>query len=608
MHCNMKSMNQIEELHTNFDSRFDANNLVKYENIVKDLINSNVRGLTFEKEYNKIQRRSDITVKKTFLVYAYQSMLHRNIIKFDPVFWLLIQKCPTRTMSGVNSFALLLSPHPDTQNFSCKHNCYYCPDESIKNGAEFNIPRSYLKKEPAVARGFRNNWDAHNQLQNRLNSLLMQGHLVDKLEIVIEGGTYTEYPLIYLEKFHRDIFYTANTFFDDLPKRLKLSVYDEMLINVTTKVRIIGICIETRPDAIDDTWIKFFRHTGTTRIQLGVQHTNDTILRKINRGHTFQQSIEAVEFLKNNGFKVDIHLMPDLPGSSPEEDKRMFDLVFKTLIIQPDQVKIYPCEVVPYTVIKKWFDNNKFIPYSNINPRELIDVVKHAMLICPPWIRLPRIVRDIPLSYIEGGNKCVNMRQVIDNEIKLSQNIMTHDIRAREIGRNNHYDFYKSKYTYRTYKSDGYTEYFISLESKDKKAIFGFIRLRIPHTKHTPVFNAIQNTGLVRELHVYNNIVPVGAGKVFKHNLTTQHRGVGKTLLKIAEFISWSYNLSGVSVISGEGVRGYYHMLGYKDVETYCIKKFNFTLIHTFNLLILNLFILYLSYNYNYYSNNLNYV
>ena len=581
MSCSNKNVTDIEAIYSKQDEEFKhitQNNIGKYEEVVTKLFevcktykhteDGTVLKM-FNKTYAKLQRRNDIKVKKSFLVYIYQNMIKQNRIDDDVAFWNLIRKSPARNGSGVNSFALLLSPHPNGQEFSCKHNCYYCPDESTKNGAEDDMPRSYLKKEPAVARGFENNWDAYDQMISRMNSLLMQGHEVDKLELIIEGGTYTEFPQDYLQTFHRDIFYSANTFFDVAPKRGRLALEEEIKINMTTKVRIIGICIETRPDAVTDEWIRFFRKTGTTRIQLGVQHTYDSILKKINRGHTFQKSAECIEYLKNNGFKIDIHLMPDLPGANPDIDISMFNTVLNTPIVQPDQIKIYPCEVVPWTVIESWFNQKKFVPYSEADPDCLINVIKYAMINCKPWMRIPRIVRDIPLTYISGGNKCMNMRQVIDDGLKDTEQY-SNDIRSREIGRHSHYNIASARYIVRKYIGSGATEYFVSLESRDKKAIFGFIRLRIPPKNHAPVFSAIKNTGLIRELHVYNNVVPVGKNK----SLSTQHRGIGKTLLKITEYISWFHGTTGVSVITGEGVREYYHSRGYKSSQSYAIKKY----------------------------------
>jgi ELP3 family radical SAM enzyme/protein acetyltransferase len=539
-------------------------------------INRGIKGISRDKNKKGHYKKLGLTVKKTYLVYVYQKMIAENEIIMNEGFFRNIQKCPTRNMSGVNSFALLLPPYPmeDDDEYAgfngCRHNCYYCPDQTKKNGADVNIARSYLLKEPAVQRGFRCDWDAYAQMIDRMNSLARQGHKIDKLELIIEGGTYTEYPMEFLREFHRDIFYAANVFFSS--KRDRLTLREEIALNMLGKVRIIGLCIETRPDAITDEWIRFFRESGTTRIQLGVQHTNNRILKKINRGHTFEESCSAVSKLRNNCFKIDIHLMPDLPLSSPEEDKIMFDTIFLTNRLNPDQIKIYPCEVTPYTVIEKWHKSGRYTPYTDKDPRLLIDVVKYALNICPAWIRIPRIVRDIPLEYIRGGNKYSNLRQMITQELE-KEGKYTKDIRSREIGRNPDYKYEDAVYTTRMYRtSDGGEEYFISLESRDKRAIFGFIRLRIPPKTHNPVFTCLKNKGLIRELHVYNNLMSVGE-KGGKNSNSTQHRGTGKTLLKMAECIAWRRGTDGTAVITGEGVRSYYHKRGYIDDDTFVVKE-----------------------------------
>ena len=576
------NIEDLEDLNKRYDDKFDTvkANIGKYQDVVKqlyDFYEKNHKKPDFKKKFGnyfgRVGRRNDIDIKKAYIIYVYNLMISNDSMELDDEFMHCIQIKNARNISGVNAFAILLAPFPDN-NFGfngCKHDCFYCPNETIANGAKHDISRSYLSKEPAVARGLRQGWDAVRQINDRLNSLLVQGLQVDKLELILEGGTYTEYPKDYLTIYHRDIFYAANTFFDK-DKRERLSMEEEIIINQTGKVKIVGICAETRPDALNDDWIKFFRKSGTTRIQLGVQHSSNRLLKKINRGHSFEKSLEAVKILKDNCFKIDIHLMPDLPGSSPEIDKAMFDTILSG-DLAPDQVKLYPCEVVPYTKIKQWFDKGEYIPYSDTNPRSIIDVVKHAVKITPYYTRISRIVRDIPLSYITGGNMCCNLRQVIQDELD-SENFHTKDIRYREIGRHPHYRFKPNMYFITRYKGSGSTEYFISLESLDRKALFGFIRLRIPPKDHNPVFNILKNKGLIRELHVYNWIVPVNKKA---SNSATQHKGIGKNLLRIAELISWLHNLNGTSVITAEGTRTYYHKRGYHDKDTYAIKNFIFT-------------------------------
>ena len=317
--------------------------------------------------------------------------------------------------------------------------------------------------------------------------------------------------------------YTANTYFDK-EKREKQSVYEEIAINATAKVKIVGICIETRPDALFDddglSWLPRFRQWGVTRVQLGVQHTNNAILKKVNRGHTFEDAVRAITYLKDNCFKVDIHLMPDLPNSSPEKDREMFDIVFKGPFLQPDQVKIYPCEVTPWTVIKKWHDSGKYKPYAQTNERGLLDVVKYGMTSCPPWVRLPRVIRDIPLTYIEGGNKYPNLRQMLNDEI-IKSGETTMDIRFREYGRHPEYDPEEAVLKVRCYEANYGTDYFISYESEDEKCLFAFIRLRLPRKVllNEPTilreFSVLTDkTALIRELHVYGIVVPVGKKRI----------------------------------------------------------------------------------------------
>ena len=222
--------------------------------------------------------------------------------------------------------------------------------------------------------------------------------IVAKVELLVLGGTWSEYPPEYQEEFLRDIFWSANTFFDARPKRARLSLEEEQVFNETARVRLIGLTLETRPDSITREEIRRLRQFGCTRVQLGIQHTNDAILKKINRGCTTADACRAVRLLKDACFKIDFHLMPDLPGaflrlaffcraypktaallvgrlsfkllfihcvhlnvlvgaagSTPELDMQMFNEVLFSEDLQADQWKIYPCEVVPWTVSKNAF-------------------------------------------------------------------------------------------------------------------------------------------------------------------------------------------------------------------------------------------------------------
>ena len=561
--------------------------------------------------------------------------LVREIKKFDTLYIeslkLLLRKKPTRNLSGITSITLITSPHPWGQTYTCKHDCFYCPNEKAHEGNNWqDQPRSYLFREPAVLRANRNDFLPFDQTISRLDTLYVNGHITDKLEFILEGGTYTEYPADYLEWFHIQLFYAANIYtvlkklfnyggisresidnennIKNIAKKLGYTVEDgreyfvdanilqylidggfirgpgtieeEVKYNETADVHIIGVCIETRPDAIDDEWIRRFRKWGVTRIQLGVQHTDNFILKKINRGHTIEQALSAIKKLKDNCFKIDIHIMPDLPYSTPEKDIAMFDYVYS--VVCPDQMKIYPCQVTPWTRIEKWYSEGKYVPYFDKNPRDLIDVIKYAMLKCPNYIRLPRVIRDIPITYVGSGNKYPNMRQIIDDEFA-KDGLKAADIRSREIGRNSKYYKKQARYNIYPYWANGGMEYFICYESLDKVALFGFIRLRLidfnnPNVTREVVFDCLKGCGLIRELHVYGNTNQVGRTNVGGGqggNECVQHTGIGKNLLKIAEIVSMKNGYGSVAVISGEGVKGYYKKNGYYEEDTFMIKKFN---------------------------------
>ena len=558
----------------------DYDNLI---NLVKELLNysNNIdlnkiniekARLKFSHYFNKLNRESKLNTKKTELIIIYQKLIESNNIQKNNLFEQLIVKKPSRSISGINSITVVMSPYPNGQSFSCKHDCFYCPDEPAHKGNLNQAqPRSYLYHEPAVRRANRNGFRAYDQMIDRLDTLKVNGHNCDKLEIIIEGGTYTEYPVKYLEDYNRDIYYAANTYYE-YPKRDKLTLQEEIKINKNAKVHIIGNCIETRPDSLSDDWILHFRQCGITRIQLGVQSTHNHILKKINRGHNIECAYEAIELLKNFGFKIDIHIMPDLPYTTPLLDKMMMDYTYQ--ILQPDQIKIYPCQVVPWTRIEKWYNEGKWNPYE---PEVLKEVMDYAMKTCPDWIRLPRVIRDIPGVYIQAGNKKTNLRQML---------VESQEIRSREIER--HTEYYNKKARifiecYNNCKESGTKDYFISYESMDKKALFGFIRLRLPGKnqiifteksiknikKPYELFKCLKDCALIRELHVYGYNTAVGY-----EGIASQHKGIGSLLLKKAEKIAQYNNFKGIVVISGEGVKEYYEKKNFIEFETYMKKIF----------------------------------
>ena len=247
-----------------------------------------------------------------------------------------LRKKNTKSNSGVLVVTVVLAP----SQFSCSHDCSYCPNQP-------GTARSYLDNEPAVARGKQVNYDAIGQMNSRLNTLRENGHMVQKVEIIVLGGTFSDYPRHYQEKFITDLFFAANIYNSNITRDIG-TILDEQKINETSLCRIIGISLETRPDKITKHELMRFRKLGCTRVQIGVQHINNTILDGVNRGHTVEQSIKAIALLRNYGFKIDIHVMPDLPGSNPELDKHMLETVLNNGNFSPDYMKIYPISSQTY--------------------------------------------------------------------------------------------------------------------------------------------------------------------------------------------------------------------------------------------------------------------
>ena len=535
---------------------------------------------TWSKAMRVLSRLHHINPGISQLNYAYNSMVGRKLIEPNTDFENLAVAKTVRSNSGVNVATVLTSPYPNGQDFSCDEHCSFCPEYE-------GMPKSYIPGEPAVNRGERNGWDAYKQVNDRVSALLLNGSPIGKLEILVLGGTWDSYPLDYQEEFVRDLYYAANTYFEDKSEtpRHRLSLEEEITINQTARVKVIGLTLETRPDQINSENIRRYRRYGCTRIQLGIQHTNDDILRKNNRGCYTDDTIRAIWNLLNNGFKVDGHLMPDLPGATPELDREMFDQVNTSPHFRVDQLKIYPCETTPYTKIKEWMDAGK---YEHYDQTELMNLIMEFKDKVPEWVRLNRVVRDIPTHEIIDGIAMPNLRQVLHKKMA-EKGLKCKCIRCREVkSQKEALDMAKdAELVVRQYDASDGVEYFISFESPCRSYIYGFCRLRLSpdagycrdiprprYRKKTDVeqkvvaVHSLKNTAMIRELHVYGKITPVGATK----KTGSQHYGFGKRMMAEAERIATEAGYTRISVISGIGVREFYQKLGYYEQSTYMMK------------------------------------
>ncbi len=486
------------------------------------------------------------------LLTAYRLLLRKKQIKQNRLLEKLLIKRPIRSLSGVAIIAVLTKP------YFCPGKCAYCPKEK-------NIPKSYLSNEPAVMRAVLCHFHPYQQVAMRLRALRNTGHHTDKIELIIMGGTWNYLPRQYQTWFIKQCFASANGIKQQQANKQNLAKLQK--INERAKHRIIGLTLETRPDYLNPSEIKRMRQLGATRVEIGVQTTDNSILQKNRRGHDTATTIQAIRWLKQTGFKICYHLMPNLPGSTPTKDLSVFKKIFTNPDFCPDMIKIYPCVVVKGSLLYRWWKQKKYHPYSE---QQLINLLIRIKKIVPPYVRINRLIRDIPSTSIEAGNKISNLRQVVQQEMK-QRGLSCHCIRCREI-KTEKINPHNLKLITRVYPASRGKEYFLSYEDVKRDKLAAFLRLRINQQVDPLIiknFPELKNAALIRELHTYGQIVPIGQ----KNKQATQHLGLGKKLMIKAELIVRQLGIKKIAVISGVGVREYYHHLGYHQQGNYQIKN-----------------------------------
>ncbi|MFA5133976.1 MAG: tRNA uridine(34) 5-carboxymethylaminomethyl modification radical SAM/GNAT enzyme Elp3 [Patescibacteria group bacterium] len=476
------------------------------------------------------------------ILKEYRKLVEKKKIKGEEAFEKILKTRDIRTLSGVAVITVLTKPWP------CPGGCVYCPNDP-------RMPKSYLPKEPAAARALMLKFNPYTQVKKRIEALEANGHVADKIELIVKGGTWSAYPQKYQDWFIKRCFDAANG-------RAAKKLSEAQKINERAKHRIVGLTLETRPDHITLQEILQLRKLGCTRIELGVQTIDDKILKLVSRGHAAQDVADATALLRNAGFKVDYHLMPALPGVSIKKDLENFKEIFKNPAYCPDMIKIYPCSVIPGTILHKWWKEGKYKPISEKSLAELIIKMKETV---PPYVRISRVIRDIPAENISAGSKITNLREYIAKEME-RRGTKCRCIRCREIGHRKELQILNFKLQILKYKTLGGIEYFLSIENKN--ALFAFCRLRLPKEKNN-FLPEISNAALIRELHTYGHLVPVDT----KISGASQHTGFGKTLMKEAEKIAKKSGYAKMAVISGIGVREYYKKLGYRLKGTYMVKN-----------------------------------
>ncbi|HKR75008.1 MAG TPA: tRNA uridine(34) 5-carboxymethylaminomethyl modification radical SAM/GNAT enzyme Elp3 [Candidatus Nitrosocosmicus sp.] len=477
---------------------------------------------------------------------------YSEILKFlpsDSQYKRLLRVKPVKTQSGIAVVTVMPMP------YDCPHGkCIYCP-----GGKEYNTPLSYIGTEPATKVAQTVNYDAYEQVRTKVTQLMERGHEVSKAELVIVGGTFPYYPIEYQIEFARKCYDALNSFDGPYKKNVESdplitsdnseiaettnrghkiifeqyrNLFQELAVskerNETCAVRCVGFTIETKPDYCKQDHVNLMLELGTTRIELGVQALNDTIYKKVNRGHNLNDVYEAFYIARNSGYKIGAHMMPGLPASSIEQDISDSKKLFEDSRLRPDMLKIYPTLVVPNTGLYELYKKKKYESYA---VEDLVNLLVEVKKIVPPWVRIMRIQREVEPGDIVSGPKMGNIRQLVLDKLK-REGIKCKCIRCREIGLiNEHIEFSDKDIRLERldYEASGGKEIFLSFETKNRNLLLGFLRLRLmPHPLRDELRYGANNShrefsyankdsmenmicaAIVRELHVYGMVAKIG--------------------------------------------------------------------------------------------------
>lgn len=490
-------------------------------------------------------------IRNEVLLARYREDVHQGRRAKNTAVEAILQLNKIRSQSGIATVTVITKP------YACPGRCVYCPTEA-------SAPKSYLTNEPAVMRAIRNEYDAYHQVHSRLEALTYTGHPTDKIELIIKGGSWSFYPESYQRSFIQRCIQAANDFQLETASEQRPQQEEPLAStirkNEIARHRIIGITIETRPDYIDPNEIRRLRELGVTRVELGIQSLDPNVLKTILRDHDLETIQNATRLLKDSGFKVAYHLMPNLPGATPDSDVSSMRTLFEHESYQPDTMKLYPCVVIETAELHEWWKTGRFHPYDD---ETLTDVLIRMKTLVPPYVRIERVIRDIPSHSIKGGCTITNLRETVLKKMA-ERGLSCRCIRCRQVREEPAAHFTLVE---RCYKASGGAEYFLSFEDPGSDQLASLLRLRISSDSE-PLFSALHNAALVRELHSYGKHLPLHE----RGNDAVQHSGFGQRLMARAESIAREQHCKRIAVIAGIGVREYYRRLGYHLEETYMVK------------------------------------
>lgn len=479
---------------------------------------------------------------KSQLVEGYRALTAEGALSPQEALEQRLRGRPVRTVSGVAPVAILTEPYP------CPGECLFCPTQR-------EAPKSYLDGEPGVLRGLQFAYDPYAQTASRIAALEALGHATDKVELLILGGSWSYYPEAYQTWFLRRSFDAMN----EVPSA---TLEEALLRNETAPHRNVGLVIETRPDLVTPEEVTRLRHYGVTKVQLGAQSCDDTILRLNRRGHTVDDTRRAVRLLRLAGFKIVLHWMPNLYGATPESDVADFARLWDDPALRPDEIKIYPTALLRETDLYALWEAGRYQPYDE---ETLIEVLRACKRQVPPYCRINRLMRDIPAPYIVAGTTRSNLRQVVQARMR-EDGERCQCIRCRELREN---DLRRSADEVRletlSYATDATEERFIQALTEEGR-LAGFVRLSLPRAPRVelPELAEIHTAAMVRELHVYGTAQALGERKG-----GAQHRGLGTALLELAAEQARAAGYRHLAVIAAVGTRPYYRARGFTQGTLY---------------------------------------
>ncbi|XP_007936919.1 elongator complex protein 3 [Orycteropus afer afer] len=465
---------------------------------------------------------------------------------------------PIRTASGIAVVAVMCKPHRCPHINFTGNICVYCPG-GPDSDFEYST-QSYTGYEPTSMRAIRARYDPFLQTRHRIEQLKQLGHSVDKVEFIVMGGTFMALPEEYRDYFIRNLH-------DALSGHTSNNIYEAVKYSERSHTKCIGITIETRPDYCMKRHLSDMLTYGCTRLEIGVQSVYEDVARDTNRGHTVKAVCESFHLAKDSGFKVVAHMMPDLPNVGLERDIEQFTEFFENPAFRPDGLKLYPTLVIRGTGLYELWKSGRYKSYS---PSDLIELVARILALVPPWTRVYRVQRDIPMPLVSSGVEHGNLRELAFARMK-DLGIQCRDVRTREVGiQEIHHRVrpYQVELVRRDYVANGGWETFLSYEDPDQDILIGLLRLR-KCSEETFRFELGGGVSIVRELHVYGSVVPVNSRDPTKF----QHQGFGMLLMEEGERIAREEHGSGkIAVISGVGTRNYYRKIGYRLQGPYMVK------------------------------------